>query len=362
VWLCELAMWRASHAELFGEPQRVLHAARVAALADQQQMAARLWAEDNGLTGSRRKADSYINWPDGSHWHVMAIGAVYGQRVSLALLDEGWALDKQQFWSGLWPAMAQRLDRQAWVFSASNEQDRGLMASIEATEGSLVMVWGAPSDADPDDEATWHAATPHMTQGRLEAMRMARTAPSFKSEWLNVQPVKGGQAWLGGWHDLGIVDGSPHGGIASIEVSGDRSTYGTAVACKQGDGSVEVWTNTFPDLDAACRWVAEQRPVTVLAGLSIKDQVLLPAEVQGVGMKETRFATPVLAEMVRNGRIRHDHQGATATQLADARVTQTEYGDLLSAKASEGSIPTVKAVCWAVWAAATSTVPEPAVW
>ena len=363
VLLCELAMWRASHPDLFGEVQRILHAARVAALADQQQMAARLWAESNGLGGSRRKADSYIEWPDGSYWHVLAMGAVWGQRVGLALLDEGWDLQPTAFWNGLWPAMAQRKCRQAWVFSASNEGDRGLMATMQRSPHCLTMVWGSPSDADPADEAVWHRATPHMTPERLAAMRIAVTAPGFRTEWLNIQPVRSNMGWLPEWDACGHASGTPEGGVGAIEVSQDRSLYGTAVAVQRTDGTVDCWTGSHPTLDAAVEWLKQQRPSTVVVSIGLADRFTGPwGEMQG-SVRLTREATPSVRDLVVRNLLRHDHSAAVSDQRQVARTADTEYGELLSAKRSEGAIPTLKAAVWASHTAALPVVEEaPAIW
>jgi len=361
--LLELALWRASEAELFGEPQRVLHAARVAALADQHQGSARSWADEQGLSGSRRKADSFIEWPDGSHYHVLAMSAVWGQRVSLALLDEGWDMAPSAFWNGLWPAMSQRKARQAWVFSASNEGDRGLIASLRRSPFCLVMAWGAPSDADPMDEAVWWAASPFMTAERLETMRIASLAPGFRTEFLNIQPVRTDMGWLPQWDALQRSFGDHLGGVGGIEVSQDRQLFGTAVAKVRADGTVDCWTGSHPTVEQATGWLVERRPATVVVSIGLAGRVTGPwEEIQG-SVKTTREATPAVRDLVMRGRLRHDHGTAASDQMQTARTADTEYGEMLSSKRSAGPIPTLKAVVWAAHVAALPAAGgEPAIW
>jgi len=353
VLLAELALWRAAHAHLWGERQRVLHAARNAGLANEVQAACRLWAGDAGLDVKRRMGDSYISFPDGSHWHVRALKAVYGQRVSLALLDEGWDMQPESFWQGLWPAMSERTSRQAWVFSAANGGDRGLIRSMAAAPGTLVIAWGAPKDADYTDERIWDLATPHMTPNRLDAMRTASATVGFEMEWLNVWPFA--EEEMMGWpphlNNCKQTIGSPaEGCLGAIEVSQDRARYGYAVAWPEPDGRISALTGTATSLPDAIKALEAWEPSMVFVGLSLRESPLWPWHVQGVGMKETKEATPILELRIRNGMLSHDHNAMLMQEALAARVTEVESGMVLSARRSVGPVPTLKALCWATWA------------
>jgi hypothetical protein len=363
-WLAyALSAMRCHHAADLGGQQTVLHIANNLAAARRIHSLSWRWAEGNGLTVRRAMGVERVIWDDGSSWDICSVPAIWGASASVAIGDESWDLPVEVITSALQPTMVEREQSQLWLTSTANEEATPLMPTyrrlaIEGSPRTFIAEWSAPPDADPHDPAVWRAATPHWSEQRGDLMASAQDTRGFRYQWLNQWPESkdGSHEWLPGWADLGASQGDSGGGIGAVEVSSDRSVYGTAVACRREDGTLDVWTASHPDLEAACAWLTERHPVVVLAGLSVKEQVLVPVEVQGVGVKETRYATPVLLEMVRNGRLRHDHGAAMADQVSWARVTQTEYGDVLSAKASDGPIPTAKAVAWSTWAAASGAV------
>jgi hypothetical protein len=68
------------------------------------------------------------------------------------------------------------------------------------------------------------------------------------------------------------------------------------------------------------------------------------------GQKETRQASTVVPDLVKRGKLAHDHQPEVAEEVAGAKVIRTEAGILLSARASVDSVAILKAVVWASWA------------
>jgi hypothetical protein len=371
-WLTyALATARCHFASDLGGQQTVLHVANNLQAARRIHSLSWRWAEMAGLTVRMGIGIERVIWPDGSSWDLSSAKSVWGATASVAVADECWDLQPEVVTSALQPTMVEREGSQLWLTSTANEGSTSLMPdfrsrAIKGIGKMFIAEWSAPPEADPLDPEVWIAASPYWTEQRGELMTSARSTTGFKFQWINQWPDldHGHTAWLPGWDALEPAMGDPRFGIGAIESSADRTVYGASVALKRDDGVVDVWTCSAPNLQAACDWLTEQQPVVVLAGLSIKDQVVVPATIQGVGVKETRYASPVLIESVRNGRVRHDHGDDMSQQVGWARLTKTEHGDVLSAKASEGPISTLKAACWATWAAATGAiaVEPPEIW
>ena len=184
-------------------------------------------------------------------------------------------------------------------------------------------------------------------------IRGAQGAPGFAEQWLNIWPntARSAQGWPVGWESLPVWAGRPRAGlVAAVETSTDRSRFGVAVAELVGE-RVRVSSTGFGTIEAAQQQLAKWAPGIVLAGASIAGEIVGGWETKAVGIRETRWATPVLADLVRRGRVEHDHDATTLHEVDLARVLTTESGPLLSARRSEGPVPTVKAAMWAAWAA-----------
>jgi len=184
-------------------------------------------------------------------------------------------------------------------------------------------------------------------------MRTASATPGFEMEWLNVWPFDDDE--LEGWpprlSDCKKTGGMPpEGCLAAIEVSQDRARYGYAAAWLEADGRISALTGTAGSLQAAIVALEGWQPSMVFVGLSLRESPLWPWHVQGVGMSETKEATPVLELRIRTGMLSHDHNPTLLSEALGARVTEVESGMVLSAKRSTGPVPTLKALCWAVWA------------
>ena len=163
--------------------------------------------------------------------------------------------------------------------------------------------------------------------------------------------AKSTQGWPVGWSELPTVAGRPRPGlVGAVEVSQDRSRFGVAVADVDGRGTVTICSAGFGTLDEARQQLARWAPRVVLAGATIAAEVVGGWQVHPIGVKETGWATPVLADLVRRGRVVHDHDSRTLHEVELARITTTEGGPLLSARRSEGPVPIVKAITWAAWA------------
>jgi hypothetical protein len=188
-------------------------------------------------------------------------------------------------------------------------------------------------------------------------------ALGFAQQWLDSWPEfdgngEGGFGWPPGWADLPRAEAvAPRGLLAAVECSFDQRVFGLALS----DG-VNVWTRVAPSLEAALAQLRGWAPGRVLAGKTIEADFAGAWATFGVGVKETREASPFLLARLR--RLAHDHDPEVANQVAVAKASQTEVGPVISARASSAPIPAVKAIAWAVWAAqdARFEVAVPAIW
>jgi hypothetical protein len=253
--------------------------------------------------------------------------------------------------------------------STANENATPLMPTfrqraLDGAPRTMIAEWSAPPGADIRDPAVWRAATPHWTDARGELMAAAVGTKGFRYQWLNMWDTgPGAEAhWLPGWGALPAADVRPTGGTGAVEVSGDRALYGCAAALLLPDGKVTVETSVHRRLEGALTWLGDRAVWRVHAGLSVAGDVIGMWETVGAGVKETHRSTPWFQAAVRDGLIVHDHDPATADQVAVSRVTETETGPVLSAKRSAGRIPAVKAAAWAAYFAATEPAAEMSIW
>jgi hypothetical protein len=188
-------------------------------------------------------------------------------------------------------------------------------------------------------------------------------ALGFAQQWLDVWPDFAGSrdagfGWPPGWADLPRVGSGPQPGLlAAVECSFDQRVFGLALS----DG-VNVWSRVAPNVEAALAQLRAWAPSRVLAGKTIEADFAGAWVTFGVGVKETREASPYLLSRLR--RIAHDHDAEVAVQIAVAKASSTEVGPVISARASSAPIPAVKAIAWACWAAldARFEVAVPAIW
>jgi hypothetical protein len=358
VLLYAVAAARAAHAEHFGEQQTVVHTANRLVAARRVHSMAWLWAEARGFHVSKALDTATISWPDGSTWNVSSLSSVWGSTATAVMADEIWNVPPEVVEDALLPTLVSVDQSQLWLLSCANAgatvtYARAKRRSTLPDTTTMIAEWSAAPDDDRSDPAVWRAASPVWTEQRERMMRGAQASPGFAEQWLNIWPntARSVQGWPVGWSELPLWLDRPRPGlVAAIETATDRSRFGVAVA-ELVDGTVRVASAGFTTLDDATRQLARWAPGVVLAGVTMASEVLGGFEVIPVGLRETRVATPILADLVRRGLIRHDHDTTTLHEVELARTTPTEGGELLSARRSEGPVPTVKAVMWAAWAA-----------
>ena len=217
-----LALWRIAHADLFGEPQEVLHCGRDLSIAREIHRAAWRWADERaGWTVRRGVGQEEIETDTGSRWLVRSTDGVYGWSPGLAMVDESWDVEPRVVDDGLEPALLDRESPQLHLTSTSHRLATSLMpkALASAVRGdepnTLVLLWGARAGADPADPATWRAASPHWTAQREQMIREKygkALAGEEDPEADDLDPVRGWESqYLNVWRTRPArrVPGSP---------------------------------------------------------------------------------------------------------------------------------------------------------
>jgi hypothetical protein len=360
-WLMlALAMARLNHAEAFGEQQRVVHTASRLRQAYRIQQQVWSWAESRGYHVSRAVDSAAVTQTaDGSAWLISSLAAVWGETATMAFVDEAWDVEPEVVEDGIEPILADPEQSQLWLFSAANLEATATYPRVRrrATAGggdgqTLVLEWSADPAADPLDPATWRSATPWWTPSRERFLAVKARQRGFSTEYLNLWPNVGAAAsgWPVGWVDLGSGPREPPRGLlGAVECSPDRRRFGIAVAELVG-GRVSVWTRSFDTVAAAVAQLRSWAPSVVLCGVTLAGDVSGAWQLEPVGTKETGWATPRFSDLVGRGQLVHDHDPGMVREVETARVSITEAGPVVSARRSEGPVPTVKAACWASWA------------
>lgn len=375
VILREVAMWRASHAHLFNEPQNILHLSKDLRLS--RQTMSSVWPDycpSHGLEVRRSNGQESVLWPDTSAWRLMTHGGSYGHEAGLLLADEGWALSPQHVEEAMEPCLIDRSMPQIWFFSMAHAEATALLVerrrmAVDPDNRVLLAEWSADPGIDLDDVGEWLGVPPHKSVSVVRDYRLAqrRRPRGFREQWLNMWPDVGsdGQSeWPPGWGAAPVVDGDvpPPGGVGALESSFDRRFFSVSVVVSVGDSS-HVWTRRVGSQDEAVAVLVGWDPVRVFVGASLFAHVGMPIETEPMGGKETRLATAMFAEMVRRGLVAHNHDVDMGDQVVVARTAEHESGITLSAKASKGPTDQLRSVMWAFYGRSLpSLVEEAAIW
>ena len=205
-----VAVWRTANAGRIGEPQLSMLVSKDLAVAKEIHSRSWRWAEANQWKVVRLNGGQEIETAaqDG-RWLLRAENAVYGYDVGYGQVDEAWGVDPQAISEGLEPALLERLWPQLHLTStaharASSLMRRRLLAALrEADPNVLLMLWGAPPDADFSSEAVWRAASPHWTNDRRDLIARkyaAALAGQDEPEFDDPDPLRGWAAqYLNVW-------------------------------------------------------------------------------------------------------------------------------------------------------------------
>lgn len=357
---------RAAHAAQFGEEQNIVLVANNLAAARRVMSAAWSWANQAGLTVRKGIGLEYIQWPNNSFWRIIATAAIWGESATLALADEAWDLVPEIVESALLPTLVEKKQPQLWLLSTANEHPSILVPTYrgQALNGEpdvMIAEWSAPPGADLADPAVWEAATPVWSAQRHKMMKSASGNATFKYQWLNQWPMVGNgtvapEHWPPGFEKAPqIPEIVPAGAFAAVECSPDRSEWAAAAAWQDGE-TIKAVVRPCRSADHAVNLVNHWAPSELVAGASITSAI---PNSSPVGVKETRNGTPLLIDLVRRGLLHHNHNPETLAESLRAVASMTETGLMLSTSKS-GPVPSMKALLWAVTAAANGGVTEKA--
>jgi hypothetical protein len=371
-----LCGWRVGAADLFDEPQEVLHVANLRATAQRiWTPAARTLEETLGAVVRRSNGQEAIELVDGSAWRLAAstLDGGVGSSVSLAFVDEAWRISREVVDGSIAPTMLERRSPQLVLVSTAG--DGGSKLLIEDRDAAiaqlhdpdtariLILEWSAPPEAYPDDRDAWRQASPHWTPQRREALEHAyatATETEWRRQYLN-QWVLAARSWIGPahWNAAGAAElqlpASPAGTLAINDEDGRPGACGYALAVADKDGNVVLTGRAFPSRRALWAALEEltraRRGVELLYPASFAQHVARLSGVTAtkVGTAEQRAGYgPTLAAIV-DGRLRHDQdQELTRQMLTATPVTIPDVGTTLSARRSPGPIYLARAAVWAV--------------
>lgn len=367
-----LSLWRMQHADLFGEVQTVVHTGSDVAICREVQRGAWRWSEEVvGWTVMRANGKECIETPDGDRWLVRSQNAVYGYDVCLGLVDEGWNVAPDTVSEGLEPAMLERLSPQLHLTSTAHRRATSTMRSrlqvalTTPDDETLLLLWCAPTGADPSDPEVWRAASPHWSEDRRKMLadKYAKALAGesdpqaddpdpmsgFTAQYLNVWRVNGiepkGDAVIGAdeWADLRTGQPSGVPDAAAIE---SWFSDGVSLALAWRGSRAVVSVTDFPSLPDAVKAMQASgfRGVAVM-GESLTDD---PAA-HGIRCKPVRGRTinavQELQRVVGEDGLRHTGEEHLTKQILAARTLPGADGPRMASKERADAI---KAAMWAV--------------
>lgn len=109
-----VAMWRAAHADLIGEPQEIMLVSKDRLVAREIIRPAWTWAlgpaqKEVGWNVRRGNGDEEVSSPSDDRWMIRASDSVYGYSPGLGMADEAWGIPPDAITEGLEPALLERL-------------------------------------------------------------------------------------------------------------------------------------------------------------------------------------------------------------------------------------------------------------
>jgi hypothetical protein len=382
-----MALWRMAHAELLGEEQQCIHVARDMNIVREILRGAFDWAELRDWTVRKANGKEEIEAPDGSRWLARSVHATTGYSPGLALADECWDIEPGVIDEGLEPATMKRISPQLVLTSTAHRRATSLMKgritralqAIQSGEetNTLLLLWAMPPGADPSEESSWRAASPHWSPEDRDFIRdkyVAALAGQDDPDSDDPDPMEGFLAQYGNrwkltasrtapgsavvkeqeWAELEgpLPDGPP----AGVAIEGWYRDGVSVARAWFADGRVTVSVSDHRDVPGAIAAAAAAGcPNPIRVGKSLTgDPALQPLwhePMQGT----TKSAVADLRRLVDDGALAHDGSAELARQVLALRVSPSADGVTLRSK---GRADAVKSAVWA--AEAARNAPEPA--
>ncbi|HWI43260.1 MAG TPA: HNH endonuclease [Nocardioides sp.] len=374
-----MALWRLQHGpELFEDEQLVVHTGKDLAIVREVLRKAWPWAEPRDEWSVKKgMTEPEVAFREVNRWVARSKDATTGYDCCLALVDESWDVKPASVDDDLEPSMLERQSPQLVLTSTAHRRATSLMRgrimdalTVDDNE-TLVLVWGAPLDADAGDPEVWRAASPHWSEDRAAMMASKyekAIAGEQDPEFDHMNPLEGFCAqYLNQWQlrqrrqmrgePIAKADAWSALSVAVPDAAPDAVAIeswfgaGVSVALAWAASSSEVVVRAFDTEDAATA-------VELVKGTGHRNALLVGASLaddpafRSVRKKEmrTRVGQSVadLDRLMREDVLRHDGGQHLTEQMLAVRTTPGADGPRL---VSTGRADAVKAVAWAAGAA-----------
>ena len=375
-----IMMWRlVCGQQFFGEPQTVISTAQ------DLKIARHIWkvAADTLLRRAgdqlrvmRGAGQERIEIGEmGNEWLLVAPTATCanGLSVSMAMIDEAFAVPRDVVTSSIRPTMLARKSPQLFMLSTAGETSSRLLqdyreqalVQMEDPEKAkiLLMEWSAMPGRPIDDRDGWVEASPMWDGDRAafieEEMRTSRTPQVFMQQYLN-QWVANSSAWVSSvaWEACTSSDDIPsrdiNPGTIAVETSTDSGHVGAVLAVLGDDGRVHVDAHveeSLPDMRAWLgRFCEGRRGVTVIHHETVRLGQLRGATLVKVKRSDSYAGFQPAKEAIEDQALVHPGDPQLTEQVLSAgtwRSGQDGY-TMLSQHNSPISIYLARAMIWAV--------------
>ena len=358
--------------DAFGEPQTLLHVSSNRAIAREiWQMSARLLQEKADAKVRQANGQEAIELPDTSKWMIAAANMTAGPglSISMAFVDEAWAVDEGVVVSGIMPTMLQRTSSQLWLVSTAGESRSDLLrqfreqgiAQLDDPENAdiLLIEWSASPDLPVDDRDGWRQASPIWNQRReqqVEQFYRLQPPNDFAMQMLN-RWVVSASSWLPeqAWakcHDSDATLPENNPGTIAVETSVDGLPIGAILAVRNDDGTIIVRSRIETTHANLWAWLsevaAERRGVTILHHESVRIPDIKGAKLLKVKSSDQVAGYGPTKAAIQAGEIAHDGNPTLTEQVLMASAYTSRDGHAqLSQRASEGPIYLARALVWA---------------
>jgi hypothetical protein len=374
VLLREIALWRASRAEHFGEPQLVLHTAKDLNVCEEVQRPARRWTEETGHKVVYSNGKQELTFNDGSRWAIRSTTGVYGYSSSTGIVDEAWGVSPTVVDDGIEPTMAEREQPQLLLISTAHHEATPLFPTRRRVvlsrllspepDDDLLIEWSSDPTRDAADIEGWREASPHWTPRRQRVVAAKHGRAGFDEQWRNVWPdAAGDRSWLtvAAWSNAQIPAQDLVGDVAvSVVPDSKQEWFQVVAAAPTADGTVvAVHLGAHRTLDLALGAVKERvsvvgSRVTVLVPRVLRGRVTKPegaVDLVILGLSDLAAAATTARAAINAGwlKVHGPAEWGAAVRTAVARREGDVYriSDKLSPGPTEPASALVAAAWWA---------------
>jgi phage terminase large subunit-like protein len=349
---------------IWGRPVRILSVAHELALAtevwDAMSETLELWEESELCKVTWAYGRNKVEMPDKSKWVVKAAtGKKHGGTYDLIIADELWALSEAAVFGALLPSQIAVPSPLALFTSTAGDESSKVMLRLreqalalidKGEQGSLSLCeWSLPPDVDPWEPVNWGYSNPAMPYTiTLQGLKDAAASPdktSFLRAHCNLW-VSAANAWIapGVWAALQVDPPETTGGVLAIDASVDETRYVGARVVAHGEQivasvgfvaehSAELWGEVS-------RLMAEDPTLQLAVTPSL--ELMLPDKLRKRtvtwGYAELLKATPIVRNLISEGRLVHTGEQMLAEHVNRAVLVRAQGSVVVSSQRSPGPI------------------------